>query len=156
LKPWNVAIESCEKELFANPSAAVKKIMGLAGKQVEERLRAEYQRDRGQTEFWNEFYRRNPDLREDHDLVNVTLDKHLPELMDIPLEEAYTKLEELTRDRIMRYVRGTRKSGERKARAEGTGPTAPKGTSQPEPEPKIKSLTEILKERARRRRGQAA
>jgi hypothetical protein len=143
-----------EKELFANPKAAVNKMMDMAGQKVEARLRQEYQRDRGVSEFWSEFYRQNPDLREDKDLVEIVLDKNLPELMNTPVEKAYGRLADLTRERIMRYV-GSAGGARAKARAEGASPPSKSSEGKPKEE-EIKSLSDILRERRRRRRGQAA
>lgn len=143
-----------EKELFANPNATIKKIMELSGKAVEDRLRAEYQRDRGTTEFWNEFYRRHADLRDDHDLVEMTLKSHLSELSDLPVDKGHERLAELTRARIMRYIGAAR--GGRKASAEGAGPSSSKRAPKEPEEEKIRSISDILRERKRKRRGQAA
>lgn len=144
-----------EKELFANPKAAMTKAMAMATQRAEKNIRAEVQRDSGTRDFWNEFYRKNNDLRDDHDLVEVILNKNLPELSDLPIDKGYERLAELTRDRIMRYMNAPK--GGRKATAEGASaiPGEPKVRKVPE-EAKIKSLSDILKERRQRRRGQAA
>lgn len=144
-----------EKELFANPKAAMKKAMDMASSRAEERIRAEVRKDRSMTEFWNEFYRRNTDLRDDHDLVEVVLNRNLSELSDLPVDKGYERLAELTRERIMCYI-GTARSRP-KARAEGSGLVS----GEPKPRPakedeNIKSLSDILKERRQKRRGQAA
>jgi hypothetical protein len=145
-----------EKELFANPKAAVRKMMDMAGKRVAKQLRAEYQQDRGRTEFWSGFYDRHSDLRNDRDLVELILDRNLKDLADMPVEKGYDRLAELTRERILRYV-GSAGKLKSKARAEGASPPSGKKGAPKEPEEEtVKSITDILKARARRRRGEAA
>lgn len=141
-----------DKLLFADPKAALKLHGERVAKQVSKELRTEYQRDRGTAEFWNRFYAAHSDLRQDSDLVELVLNSNLPALANIPVEDAYTKLAELTRDRILRYAGDAAKDRRPKARVEGVGgrssPTPP-----PSPEPsKVTSLSDVLRTRRQGRR----
>lgn len=145
-----------DKMLFADPKGALKLHGERVAKQVTQDLRAEYQRDRGTTEFWNRFYGAHPDLRQDSDLVEIVLNSNLSSLANIPVEDAYMKLAELTRDRILRYAGGAAKRRP-KAQAEGAGGIR---TPAPTPEPEstnVTSLSDVLRgNRNRRRKAGAA
>jgi len=113
-----------EKELFANPNATVQKIIDKAVEKATSTLRTEYQRETGTQKFWNKFYQLHPDLQQDSDLVEITLNSNLSTLSSMRIEDAYGKLAELTRDRIIRYAGG--KARTPKARVEGGAPTPTK------------------------------
>lgn len=144
-----------DKELFASPKAALRKAVEIAKEETTRELRAEYQRDNGTRQFWDRFYSKHPDLRDDHDLVEVTLNSNLSTLSNIRVEDAYDKLAELTRERIIRYAGGARRG--RKAVAEGGGgtptpPTPPVKTD----DTKVASLSSYLRDRRSKRRAGAA
>jgi hypothetical protein len=144
-----------EKELFANPAETLRKHGEMVAKKVSDQLRAEYQRDRGTTQFWDRFYAKHPDLKEDHDLVEVTLNSNLSALANIRVEDAYEKLADLTRERILRYTGKAVRKGP-KARAEGSGgsPTSPPPATPPQAE--VTSLSDLLRTRRANRRAGAA
>lgn len=143
-----------DEELFRNPRKTLEKHGKMVAEQVTKHLTSQYQRDRGTQKFWDDFYAKHPDLKQDHDLVEVTLNSNLSKMASMPVEDAMDRLAELTRDRILRYAGGV-KSG-RKARAEGgKGSIAPTPTKQVDT-PKVLSITEILKNRRADRRKKAA
>lgn len=145
-----------DKELFASPKDAIRKAVQIAKDETTQALRAEYQRDNGTRNFWDKFYAKHPDLRDDHDLVEVTLNSNLPDLANIRVEDAYDKLAELTRDRILRYVGGAARHM-RKAQAEGGGGTP--ATPRPTPEPdkgNVESLSSYIRDRRMKRKAGAA
>jgi hypothetical protein len=143
-----------DKLLYDDPKAAMRLHGERVAAKVKQELTATYQREKGQETFWKNFYDKNKDLKNDHDLVEVTLKGNLNDLANIPVEKAMEKLADLTRDRILRYAGGKPKGGSKKAVAEGAAaPSAPKAT----PEPNApSSLSDIIKARARKRRGQVA
>lgn len=146
-----------DKELFANPKDALKKAMTMTAVSVEKKLRAEYQRDRGTSQFWDKFYAKHPDLRDDHDLVEVTLNSNLPDLANIRVDDAYTRLAELTRERILRYTGGAVRKNP-KARAEGGsgGPPVGGAPAPKQDEVKVTSLSQFVRSRREKRRAGAA
>jgi hypothetical protein len=132
--------------------------MRLHGERVAARVKADltrdYQKEQGTKVFWDKFYDKNKDLKQDQDLVETTLKSNLNDLANIPVEDAMKKLADLTRDRIMRYAGGKPKGGGKKAVAEGSSPpSAPRATPEPDAP---SSLSDIIKARARKRRGQVA
>jgi len=145
-----------EKELFANPGATLKKHGDMVARQVEGRLRSEYQRDQGTATFWSNFYSQHPDLKEDHDLVEVTLNKNLADLANIPVDKAYVRLAELTRDRIMRYAGSAAKPRKRPKVEGGPGPRGGQPPVTAPDEGNVTSLSELLRARRAKRRGTAA
>lgn len=144
-----------DKELFASPKDAIKKAISIAKEETARELRAEYQRDRGTTQFWDRFYDKHPDLKQDHDLVEITLNSNLSSLANIRVDDAYDKLAELTRDRILRYAGGAAKTRP-KARAEGGGATPTQPAPQSQPKAEVTSLSDLLRSRRERRRAGAA
>jgi hypothetical protein len=143
-----------DKMLYDNPKEA----MRLHGERVAARVKADltrdYQKEQGTKVFWDKFYDKNKDLKQDQDLVETTLKSNLNDLANIPVEDAMKKLADLTRDRIMRYAGGKPKGGGKKAVAEGSSPpSAPRATPEPDAP---SSLSDIIKARARKRRGQVA
>lgn len=141
-----------EKLLFADPKQALKLHGERVAKQVSKDLRAEYQKDRGTSEFWNRFYAANPDLRIDSDLVETTLNSNLSDLANIKVEDAYIRLAELTRDRILRYAGGAAKERRPKARTEGAGGRAPAPPAPPAPDTTVTRLSDVLRSRRQGRR----
>lgn len=145
-----------ETFMFADPKGAVKKIEDRAVAKAEKKLRREYQQDKSSTEFWQSFYATHNDLKEseDHDLVEVVLNKHLAELADLPVEKAMTKLADLTRQRIMRYSGGKAKKRSSRAVAEGSSTPSKK---QPAPQkPSVTTLSDIIRTRKDMRRKAAS
>ena len=144
-----------DEELFRNPKKTLERFGNEVAERVTKQLTGQYQRDRSTQKFWEEFYEKHPDLKADHDLVEVTLSSNLSKLAAVQVPEAIERLAELTRDRILRYAGDAAKSRP-KARAEGA-----KGTISPAPpvapdEPKILSISQMLKKRREDRRKKAA
>lgn len=143
-----------DKLLYDNPREAMRLHGDRIANKVKTELTTQYQREQGQKIFWDRFYEKNKDLKDDQDLVETTLKSNLNDLANIPVDDAMKKLADLTRDRIMRYAGGKPKGGGKKAVAEGNGPpSAPRATPEPEAP---SSLSDIIKARARKRRGQVA
>lgn len=136
-----------EKLLFENPAEYTRLLKEQTSKEIEAKLRGEYQRDKSTTAFWERFYTANKDLKQDHDLVEVTLNANLSELANIPIAEAIEKLADLTRTRILRYA-GDGPKG-KKARVEGANPPSPP-RAPPEPT-EVTSLSDIIKRRKAKR-----
>lgn len=124
-------------------------------KSIIEEVRAEvvseYSTDQNQREFWNQFYHDNPDLKEDRDLVEMTMQSNLADLAEMPASEAAVKIAELTRERILRYS-SKKPKGQSRTFAEGGGgqkaPTEPK-----EEENNVTTLSDVIKQRRQKRFG---
>lgn len=141
-----------ETELYRDPKETLRRYGEIVEQRVERRLTAKYQQERGQSKFWEDFYRENKDLKKDHDLVQATLQSNMSALANIPVPEAMEKLADLTRERIMRY---SGKTSGRKARIEGNDPPQPR--PQPREERTVVTLGDIIRNRREaRRKGQAA
>jgi hypothetical protein len=141
-----------ETELYADPKGALKKYGNIVKAEVTRDLTSKYQQERGQTRFWDDFYKAHKDLKNDHFLVQATLTANLNDLANVPVAEAMNKLADLTRENIMRY---SKKGSGRKARVEGNDPPQPR--PQPREEPTVVTLGDILRARREaRRKGQAA
>jgi len=134
--------------IFTDPEQAVSLIKSEAVAEAETKLRGQYERDQGQRRFWEGFYEKNKDLKEDKDLVELTLNSNLPTLANIPVDEAMKKLADLTRERIIRYSGGTRPKG-KKAVAEGSSPPAERRAAAIGAE--VTSLGDVIRARRRKR-----
>lgn len=142
--------EKIDERLFQDPKAVLKEIEERAVEKAKKELGASYQKDQGERTFWNEFYQKHPDLRDDDDIVKATLQGQMSKLGALPVSEAITALAGLTRDRISRYSKTPRQ----RPKVEGASPPSPKA---PDPEPpKIVTLSDVIKNRRAKRRGQAA
>lgn len=110
--------EEFDALLFSNPRQA----LDMYGKKIKDELRQEYVTNQGTSSFWTKFYAANGDLKDDDDLVQSTLQKNMAELGNMPVDNALNRLAELTRDRIMGFMKKTRNGGRSRAVAEGANP----------------------------------
>lgn len=139
-----------EDLLYKNPKEFVKQHGQRVREEVTRELRGEYQAVRGEEAFWNRFYVEHKDLAEDDDLVRATLARHQADLGDLPVEIAAKRLADLTRERILRYAGGGKPQTQRKkAVAEGANP--PKSERKVEEEPKVVTLSQLIRDRKARR-----
>lgn len=145
-----------DAELFQNPKDALKKYGKMQADKIRKELRAEYQQDQSSKSFWTDFYRTNKDLKDDHDLVESTMGKHMSDLANLPVSEAIDKLGDLTRARISRYSqRGKTKT--RKVISEGAeAPTRETRRQPAEERLTVKTMSDLIKARKNRRRVSAA
>lgn len=144
-----------EKLIFQDPQKALKMHAEMVRDQVKQEMTQMYQREQGTQKFWNDFYQANPDLKDDHDLVEMTLNANLNDLIDEPVPQAIEKLADLTRQKILRYSgKGQNKDDgkspkRQKAQAEGASRPAPKQPPQEEPGPS--TLSDLIRARNKRR-----
>jgi hypothetical protein len=134
--------------IFTDPDAAVDLIKKEAVAEAEGKLRGQYERDQGTQKFWTGFYEKHKDLKDDKDLVELTLNSNLPSLANIPVDDAMKKLADLTRERIIRYSGGTRPKG-KKAVAEGNSPPSERRPAAIGAE--VTSLGDVIRARRRKR-----
>lgn len=139
--------------LFTNPEEAVAQIKKEAKDETAAEMRSQYERDQGQQRFWEGFYDKHKDLKDDDDLVKLTLNSNLATLANIPVADAMKKLADLTRERILRYSGGARPKG-RKAFAEGSGVPSARRAAPVEAE--VTSLADVIRARRKNRRATAA
>lgn len=140
-----------DEELFKDPKAALKKYGNIIATQVRDELTTRYQRDRGTQAFWDKFYQKNPDLKDDHDLVDLTLRSNLAEIGSMTVDKAIGRVADLTRDRILRYAGGAaKKGGGKKVVVEGSAPPAPRAP--PEKDSKVVGIGDIIRARRQARR----
>lgn len=146
-----------DEELFKNPKQALKRYGEIVGEQIRSDMRSEYQKDQSSKDFWKDFYAANRDLKDDHDLVESTMGKHMSDLANLPVSEAIRKLGDLTRGRISRYSqRGSSKT--RRVVSEGAEAPTREARRQPAGEERltVKSMSELINQRRLKRRGTAA
>jgi hypothetical protein len=137
--------------LFSEPRKAIQKIREEVGQEIEQKLTRKYQQDQNNLRFWKTFDDQFPDLKNDRDLVELTMNANLSELANIPVEDAMERIAELTRDRIQRYTK-SRPQG-RRPYAEGSSPPMPPRQQQEEEKPP--SLSELVRRRRASKQGRA-
>jgi len=134
--------------IFTDPDKAVEQIQNEAVEKATALLRGQYERDQGTQKFWNGFYEKHKDLKDDKDLVELTLNSNLPSLANIPVDDAMKRLADLTRERIIRYSGGTKRNG-KKAVVEGNSP--PSERRAPAIGAEVTSLGDVIRARRRKR-----
>lgn len=139
-----------DQEFFTSPKKALEKYANVVEERVTQKLTASYQRDRSTQTFWDQFYDKHPDLKQDHDLVDLTLKSNLAEMGSMPVGAAMDRLADLTRDRILRYAGGS-KARNPKVKVEGASPPKAPATSAKPQEEKILSITDIIRRNRRKR-----
>lgn len=142
-----------DNEFFTSPKKALVKFGERLAKDITQSLTGQYQRDRSTQAFWEGFYEKHPDLKTDHDLVDLTLKSNLAEMSSMPVDRAMERLADLTRERILRYAGGAGKPRAPKPRVEGASSAAPPAKpAKPAESDKILSITDIIKDRKAQRR----
>jgi len=146
--------------LFKDPKAAMKLHGERVAKEVKRDLTRQYESDQSNTRFWNSFYQNNPDLKDDHDLVTATLNKHFNDIGSMRSDLAQEKLADLTRARIMKYSgKSGVEPGKKRSRAQAEGAAEPRKRSAPPPKAdNVTSLSGVIRRRKelRYKRGKVA
>lgn len=150
-KPKEEDEPNWETLMFEKPGEAARLIRDGAAKEAEDKLRKEYQADQKRRDFWNGFYKDNPDLKDDDDIVQLTMTQNLEELQDMPVEKAAVRIAELTRERILRYSKGNNKV-QKKVEVEGASSPKPGEQDNEEDDVKITSISDLIKRRRELRR----
>jgi hypothetical protein len=144
--------DKLDELLFTNPKEAIKKIRESVGAEIEGRLTKRYNQAENTRRFWDSFNKQFPDLVDDRDIVEMTMNANLDKIANIPVDKAMEKLAELTRDRIRRYT--TQRPRSKKAVAEGSGNPLPRPTQEDKPE--VVSIGELIRRRRAQRSGKAS
>lgn len=148
-----------EKMLFQDPQKALKIHADMIRNQVKDEMTQMYQREQGTQKFWNDFYQQHPDLKDDRDLVEMTLNANLNDLIDEPVPQAIDKLADLTRQKILRYSGkgqnkdSEKKSSRKKAQVEGAANRTPPPAPQEDDGPS--TLSDLIRSRQKVRTGKA-
>lgn len=140
--------------LFENPKEALRLHGERVADQVKRDLTEAYQREQSSQRFWQDFYAANPDLRDDHDLVQTVLSKNFQQVQNLPSNEAIPVLADMTRQKIQSYqARGG--TTRRKAVAEGNSPPSPQPAPQ-QGQAAVTSIGDHIKKRRNKRRAVGA
>jgi hypothetical protein len=130
-EPPPAAEPDWDKLIFDKPAETLKLYGDKIKREVTQELTKRYQTETGYREFWSDFYQKNPDLSNDSDLVQTTMNKHLAELADLTVPQASARLAELTRTRILGYAG----MNGRKPAPRSNGRTAIEGAAPPVAKP---------------------
>lgn len=128
----NDPLANIETELFADPKAAVAKIIKAAREMaVGEVTSAQVARE-GQREFWDAFYKANPDLDPsvDGDVISAVLTREFDELKTLKVPAAIKLLSEKSKAQLLKIAekRGGGKGSSGKPDGEGGNEGSKKGS----------------------------
>lgn len=138
--------------LFTEPEEALKRLREEIKAEVKGEITTAYNAAESQKDFWNSFYSKNEDLKDEKMLVNAVMARDWASLKDMAPEAAAKKLVEATKKEIMRLKGGKSDSDPDARPIEGGGnkKSAPSGNSQDDS--KVLSLSDIIKKRQEARR----
>lgn len=135
---------------FEAPTEAAK----MLEERVYQRVANEYQQREAQKSFWDGFYRKNDDLREDEFIVEAVLSKNSDELLNLTVPKAQERLAELTRQELLRLTRKVKVSDDQSRSRVVSEPAS--GTRVPKPQVDEdegpKSIGDVIRARAAARR----
>lgn len=142
-----------QRELLEYMDAAVsarEKKLREDYEQARTQDKAEEQRQKTWQAYVGRFYESNPDLKGEEDLVDLVWKSHFTELKDLSLDDGFTKLANLTRERMLRYTGKVRTPEESPTHLESSGPRAPAPRRSEDEKPS--SLSSIIRARQARQR----
>jgi len=146
-------------DFWENPERYFKALQDNIDKRIEERvsgvrdeLTSSYQQEKKLEQFWIDFYKENKDLKDDDFIVKSVLQRDYAELSTIPLDQAQQKLAARSRDVLLKYTKAESPKPEDKVVVEGGPAAASKKPASGTDEPKILSLTDIVKQRREAKR----
>lgn len=134
--------------LFTEPDVALAKLE----EKIKAEIRAEYQQEKSQADFWTTFYADNKELKGMEMLVDAVLNKNYHRLKDMPALESMKELAKLTKETALKLGikrekadEGDDNGGDRTAIEGGSNP-ATKNSSQNKVNT-VTSLSDIVKAR---------
>jgi hypothetical protein len=130
--------------IFTDPEKAIARIKS----DIRNELTTAYNGEQKVNKFFNDFYKAHKDLDEEQDdwLVKATLNQH-PELYELPLKQARTKLGELVRDKMLGFAKRAGNAPKPPALEGGDNRPAPKVKQEDDGDEKPKSLSQLTQER---------
>lgn len=158
------ASEKYDPAKYHRDNMAYQQYLVAAGLQQVEQRRLEEQRiaadQQRQASDWQRhvtaFYQTNPELRGNEDLVDAVWRNNFPKLKDLPLEEGFSELAKLSKNRLIQLTEsGRRTTARRSPQLETSGSTRAAAASRREPEPQNDEpvhggLSAVIKARQRR------
>lgn len=153
-EPSNVSDEDLSEQFWTDPANAVQKIVDKKVSEARQEFEAEQKRTQHQQKFWNDFYSRHPELKEDSDIVEMILDRDYSALKDMEIESAQDELAKRAAKRIGKTLTSGGSGGKKRTTTASGSPTsgrqqAPK--KEAEPAEQRKSLSQVLRERRQSR-----
>jgi hypothetical protein len=143
-----------ETDLFTDPAGAAKRLVERAVATAEAKLTNSYRAERGQEQFWSDFYAAHADLRTHKEYVTFVAMRDFEALKALPTTQAINKIAETVKADILKLRGNAGGTGTGRATAEGGtesgGGTSNAGSEHSLTEPK--GLTGVLKQRAEARR----
>jgi hypothetical protein len=140
--------DDLETLIFVEPKKAIERVKSEIRQELEQR----YRQDQFWRDFWQGFDRAHPDLAGERELATVVLQRHFPELSDLPITQAIDQLGDRVRREIIRLAAKAQAKREPTAGAVVEGGVGPAGRPRQQPEEKgPKSLSDLIRERRAKR-----
>jgi hypothetical protein len=151
--------EDIETLLFTDPKRALDLHAERVKKEVSSDMRDRYQAERAREMFWEDFYGEHPELVDEKDYVDFTLNKHLDGLSNLKGKKARDELAKLVKGGILKLMnkgRNAQNNEEGESSLEGgsggsSNFPSPDGTPQGLETGRLYSLSDALKERKKKR-----
>lgn len=147
--------------IFDDPERFVQEFGEDIRQKTIDEMKGQYSADQGMRDFWTSFYRENEDLREFDPYVQVSLNRHSSELMDLPVSQAVAKLAEAARSDILSLVnkftpskdgKSSRTTVESGRSSQTSTPKTGEGEGDKPQSDNVSSISSALRDRKRRRR----
>lgn len=135
--------EDIEKLWYSDPKLAYKKIKET----VKEEIRKEYQVDQNVKQFWSDFNKENPSLKEHQEFAMFLMNKNLDQLGDMPIARARGELAKMVKKELGLRVQN---SGEKPKTVLGSGSKVSEKVAKVEDDTGFSSLSEAIRLRRKR------
>lgn len=145
-----------DEQFWVNPRQAVQSLLAEERKQIEQDMEEKYRKTEAQKEFWNDFYQKYPELKNDSDIVEMILNKNYNELSQLEVPKAMEELATRASKRIGTQLKnsggGGRSPNDRTETEPATpGQRQPKPATEDETETGGTTLSAVLKQRRQKR-----
>lgn len=117
-----------DTDLFTAPTATLERVRAEAVEQAKTEVMTAYQQAENQRAFWAEFYRVNPDLKEDDMVVRAVLQNNFGEYSKLSVATVIEKLGTASKEKVL-AIQSRGKGGKSKP-----GKQAAEGGNHPTPE----------------------
>lgn len=112
-----------DARLFTDPKGFFADLKKTLSKEIVQQISGMYNQDQNWKSFWNNFYGSNSDLKDYDFIVKAVLETNKAELAEMSVNEAVSKLGDLTRDQLMmiakKVSKGNSKDSKKKFHVEG-------------------------------------
>ncbi len=136
-------------KVFENPEEAFKEFE----EHIESKLTARYQSARSEDQFWDDFYRSNPDFdrAKDHFIIKAELNENIGSWQNLPVQTASEHLAKKAKARLLDIHKRYGPKAPDRDTTTLEGASSPRPKKQAESEQKVRKLSDVIRERQQQR-----